>query len=117
MFRKTLAILLATTALSACGSRPENPVDYVTYRNAPLVKQVKNGMTLQQVNAIGGRPSTVVKLPRGGTCNNYILNREGHQQAYYVRFDASGRVDDKGFKTCAQRQKDDDAVDEVMPRA
>ena len=111
MYKQTLAILLATTALTACGSRPENPVDYVTYRDEPLVKQVENGMTMQRVIAIGGSPSTVIDLPHGGTCNNYILNRDGHQQPYYVRFDATGHVDAKGFKTCEQRQEDDKAVE------
>mgnify|MGYP000232643970 FL=1 len=113
MYKKTLAILLTTTALAACGSHPQNPVDYVTYRDQPLVKQVENGMTMQKVIAIGGSPSTVIDLPHGGTCNNYILNQEGHQQAYYVRFDATGHVDDKGFKTCEQRQVDDQAVEKA----
>mgnify|MGYP006168967881 CR=1 FL=1 len=90
--RLTLILLTALT-LAACGSRPENPVDYVTYRDEPLVKQVENGMTMQRVIAIGGSPSTVIDLPHGGTCNNYVLNREGHQQPYYVRFDATGHVD------------------------
>ncbi|RWU26380.1 osmotically-inducible lipoprotein OsmE [Pseudomonas alkylphenolica] len=113
MYKQTLAILLTTTALAACGSRPENPVDYVTYRDQPLVKQVENGMTMQRVIAIGGSPSSVIDLPHGGTCNNYILNQEGHQQAYYVRFDATGHVDAKGFKTCEQRQTDDQAVEKA----
>ncbi|WP_175654005.1 osmotically-inducible lipoprotein OsmE [Pseudomonas sp. Marseille-P9899] len=110
MYKHALAALLVSATLVGCSSRPENPVDYVTYREEPLVKQVENGMTMQRVIAIGGSPSTVIDLPHGGTCNNYILNREGHQQAYYVRFDATGHVDAKGFKTCEQREKDDQAV-------
>ncbi|MFF7105723.1 MULTISPECIES: osmotically-inducible lipoprotein OsmE [Pseudomonas] len=110
MYKQTLAILLASATLAACSSRPENPVDYVTYRDQPLVKQVENGMTMQKVIAIGGNPSNAIDLPHGGTCNDYILNRDGHQQAYYVRFDATGHVDAKGFKTCKQRQQDSDAA-------
>lgn len=110
MYKHVLAVLLAGATLAGCGSRPENPVDFVTYRNEPLVKQVENGQTMQRVIAIGGSPSTVIDLPHGGTCNNYVLNRDGHQQAYYVRFDATGHVDDKGFKTCEQRQKDEAAM-------
>lgn len=106
MYRKTLAILLASATLAACGSRPENPVDYVTYRDQPLVKQVEKGMTMQKVITIGGNPSKATDLPYGGTCNDYVLNHEGQQQAYYVRFDATGHVDDKGFKTCTQREED-----------
>ena len=110
MYKQTLAILLASATLAACGSRPENPGDYVTFREEPLVKQVENGMTMQKVIAIGGSPSTVIDLPHGGTCNDYILNRDGHQQPYYVRFDATGHVDAKGFKTCKQREEDSKAV-------
>ncbi|MBF8745969.1 osmotically-inducible lipoprotein OsmE [Pseudomonas putida] len=110
MYKQTLAVLLASATLAACGSRPENPVDYVTYRDEPLVKQVENGMTMQKVIAIGGSPSSATDLPHGGTCNDYILNRDGHQQPYYVRFDATGHVDAKGFKTCKQRQEDSDAA-------
>lgn len=65
MYKQTLAILLASATLAACGSRPENPVDYVTYRDEPLVKQVENGMTMQKVIAIGGSPSSVIDLPHG----------------------------------------------------
>ena len=110
MYKQTLAILLASATLVACGSRPENPVDYVTYRDELLVKQVEKGMTMQKVIAIGGSPSNVIDLPHGGTCNDYILNHDGHQQPYYVRFDATGHVDAKGFKTCKQREEDSDAV-------
>jgi len=110
MYKQTLAILLASATLAACGSRPENPVDYVTYRDEPLVKQVENGMTMQKVIAIGGSPSMVIALPNGGPCNAYILNRDGHQQPYYVRFDATGHVDAKGFKTCKQREEDKKAA-------
>ncbi len=106
MYKQTLAILLTGMTLAACSSRPENPVDYVTYRDQPLVKQVENGMTMQRVIAIGGSPSFVSDLPNGGTCNDYILNHEGQQQPYYVRFDATGHVDAKGFKTCKEREQD-----------
>ena len=110
MYKHALAALLASATLIGCSSRPENPVDHVTYRHEPLVKQVENGMTMQKVIAIGGSPSNVIDLPHGGTCNDYILNRDGKQQPYYVRFDATGHVDAKGFKTCKQRQEDSDAV-------
>ena len=34
-----------------------------------------------------------------------MLNKEGHQQPYYVSFSDAGRVDSKGFMTCEQWQK------------
>ncbi|AIR88266.1 osmotically-inducible lipoprotein OsmE [Pseudomonas cremoricolorata] len=106
MIKQTLALLLVGASLAACSSHPENPVDHVTYRNEPLVKHVKDGMTMQKVIAIGGSPSSVIDLPNGGTCNDYILNHEGQQQPYYVRFDVTGHVDAKGFKTCKQREEE-----------
>ncbi len=33
MYKQTLAILLASAALAGCSNRPENPVDYVTFRD------------------------------------------------------------------------------------
>jgi len=30
MYKQTLAILLASATLAACGSHPENPADYAT---------------------------------------------------------------------------------------
>jgi osmotically inducible lipoprotein OsmE len=107
MIKQSLAALFVLATVAGCSSTPQNPVDFVTYRNEPLVKQVEPGMTMQQVLTIGGNPSTVVAGTAGssaGTCNNYVLNREGHQQAYYVSFDSSGHVATKGFMTCEQRK-------------
>ncbi|QKZ02822.1 MULTISPECIES: osmotically-inducible lipoprotein OsmE [Pseudomonas] len=108
MYKQTLAAACVLASLAGCANtKVENPVDFVTYRNEPLVKQVDNGMTMQQVIAIGGTPSSVVDgngKTTAGTCNNYVLNTDGKQQAYYVSFDASGHVDSKGFMTCDQRK-------------
>ena len=112
MYKQSLAALFAMAALAGCASTTlQNPVDYATYRNEPLVKQVEDGMTEQQVLTIGGEPSTRVhRKVHPGTCNNYILNKEGHQQAYYVTFGANDRVDSKGFMTCEQREANERAM-------
>jgi osmotically inducible lipoprotein OsmE len=113
MFKQSLAAICILGSLAGCSTTPENPVDFVTYRNEPLVKQVETGMTMQQVITIGGSPSTVVDgtaTSAGGTCNNYILNKEGHQQPYYITFDASGHVDSKGFMTCDQHETNQKAM-------
>ncbi|MCY1390109.1 Osmotically-inducible lipoprotein E precursor [compost metagenome] len=104
MHKQTLAVLCLFTLLAGCSSKPQNPVDFVTFHDEPLVKQVEDGMTMQRVIAIGGTPSAMIDMQRGGTCNNYILNRDGHQQAYYVFFNESGLVASKGFMTCEQYQ-------------
>lgn len=103
MYKQTLAVLGATALVAGCAIKPENPVDYVTYRDQPLVKQVENGMTKQQVMTIAGPPSSVI-TGQDGSCNNYVLNLDGHQQVYYVNFDSSGHVDSKGFNTCEQHR-------------
>lgn len=112
MYKQSLAAVFAMAALAGCASTTvPNPVDYATYRNEPLVKQVDTGMTEQQVLTIGGEPSTRVhRKVHPGTCNNYVLNKEGHQQTYYVTFDANGRVDHKGFMTCDQREGNEKAM-------
>jgi osmotically inducible lipoprotein OsmE len=102
-----LAALSVLALAAGCSTTPQNPVDFYTYRDEPLVKQVEDGMTMQRVIAIGGTPSAMLDTPKGGTCNNYILNRDGHQQAYYIEFDVSGHVDSKGFMTCEQHQKNE----------
>ncbi len=102
--RALLPALLLT--LGGCAGTLENPVDYVTYREQPLVKQVEDGMSRQQVLAIGGPPSSEVKRSdAAGTSTNYELSHDAHQQLYYVSFDGRGRVDDKGFMSCAQREQ------------
>jgi len=105
MYKHTLAVLLVATATTGC-STMENPVDYATYRDEPLVRDVRRGMTRDEVLTIGGPPSSVVENSvTPGTCNNYILNVDGKEQPYYVNFDVDSRVEGKGFMTCEQNQK------------
>jgi osmotically inducible lipoprotein OsmE len=40
-----------------------------------------------------------------GTCNNYVLSKDGAKQVYYVSFNDIGKVDSKGFMTCEQHEK------------
>ncbi|WP_322977729.1 osmotically-inducible lipoprotein OsmE [Pseudomonas sp. C11] len=104
MYKRSLAVLTVAAVMSGC-STIENPVDYVTFRNEPLVKQVDHGMSKEQVLTLGGPPSSEVhNNVSGGTCNNYVLNVDGLEQPYYVDFDVNGRVDSKGFMSCAQHQ-------------
>ncbi|MGP0170879.1 osmotically-inducible lipoprotein OsmE [Pseudomonas sp. NCHU5208] len=104
MYKHSLAVLTVAATLGGC-STFENPVDYVTFSDEPLVKQVEDGMTQEQVRTIGGPPSSQEQNRyTGGTCNEYVLYAKGVEQPYYVNFDANGRVDSKGFMTCAQHQ-------------
>ncbi|BAP43101.1 osmotically-inducible lipoprotein OsmE [Pseudomonas sp. 21LCFQ02] len=112
MYKQILAASCVLATLAGCGSTTvQNPVDYVTYRDQPLVKQVENGMTRQQVLTIGGEPSTTVQRKvNPGTCNNYVLTKDGHQQVYHVSFNSDGRVVHKGFMTCEQREQNEKAM-------
>lgn len=41
MYKQSLAVVFALAALAGCTSTTlQNPVDYATYRNEPLVKQI-----------------------------------------------------------------------------
>lgn len=105
---KSHALILgcALATLAGCAGKMENPTDFYTYRDQPLVKQVEDGMTEKQVLAIGGPPSSSMRRRvNAGICNNYVLNQAGHQQVYHVSFDGSGRVEEKGFMTCEQREQ------------
>jgi osmotically inducible lipoprotein OsmE len=111
MYKKILAASCVLMTMVGCGSTTvQNPVDYVTYRDEPLVKRVEDGMTQQQVLAIGGEPSSrVQRKVNPGTCNNYVMTKDGHQQVYHVSFNSDGRVNHKGFMTCEQREENERA--------
>jgi|SRR5690606_27498190 len=105
MYKQTLAVLAVATAAAGC-STFENPTDYVTFRNEPLVAQVQDGMSREQVLTLGGPPSgEVANTTTTGICYNYVLNVDGNEQPYYVRFDGNDRVVSKGFMTCEQHEE------------
>ncbi len=102
---RTLIALTALATLAGCAAHTPNPIDYVVYHDEPLVRQVEDGMTREQVQTLGGPPSSSVqRVAHPGTCNNYVLEHDGAEQVYHVAFDAAGRVDDKGFMTCKQME-------------
>lgn len=111
MYKKILAASCVLMTMAGCGSTTvQNPVDYVTYRDEPLVKRVEEGMTQQQVLTIGGEPSSrIQRKVHPGTCNNYVMTKDGHQQVYHVSFNSDGRVTNKGFMTCEQREENERA--------
>ncbi|KPX34903.1 MULTISPECIES: osmotically-inducible lipoprotein OsmE [Pseudomonas syringae group] len=112
MYKKILAATFVLATMAGCSNTTvQNPVDYVTYRNEPLVKQVENGITRQQVRTIGGEPSTTIERKvNPGTCNNYVMYKDGHKQVYHVSFNSDGRVTNKGFMTCEQREQNEKAM-------
>ncbi|MFS7143064.1 osmotically-inducible lipoprotein OsmE [Pseudomonas aeruginosa] len=104
MYKQSLAALFVMATLAGCAStKVQNPVNYITFRNEPLVKDVEKGMSQQEVLRIGGTPSgTQKRLMKPGSCNSYILNKDGQQQPFNVSFDGSGKVDGSGFLSCSE---------------
>ncbi|MGP3594239.1 osmotically-inducible lipoprotein OsmE [Vagococcus sp. WN89Y] len=77
----------------------------------PVVKDVKKGMTRDQVMQIAGRPSSEVTMVHArGTCQTYILGqRNGKTETYFVALDETGRVLNSGYQTCAEYDTDPQA--------
>ncbi|KAF1071726.1 MAG: Osmotically-inducible putative lipoprotein OsmE [Pseudomonas citronellolis] len=98
-----VAALAVLSGCSTSSTQVQNPVNLVTYRDEPLVRDVRDGMTKAEVLRIGGQPSTEqARAVNPGTCNSYILNKEGREQPYYVSFDSQGKVDSTGFLSCSE---------------
>lgn len=106
MLRQLVTATLVAGALTGCASNMQNPMDRFTWRSEPLVKEVRKGMSQDRVLTVGGEPSRVhTRRSRPGVCHDYVLSRNGKEQLYHVSFDASGRVDGKGFLSCAQLEE------------
>ena len=57
MFKRTLFFITPLALLIGCSGNVQNPVDRITYRDEPLVRDVETGMTQARVLSIGGEPS------------------------------------------------------------
>lgn len=77
----------------------------------PVVKDVKKGMTREQVRQIAGQPSSEVTMVHArGTCQTYILGQRGNQiETYFVALDDAGRVMNSGYQSCAEYDTDPQA--------
>ena len=103
MYKQSLAALFVMATLAGCAStKVQNPVNYITFRNEPLVKDVERhepaGSPAHRRHAFRHQK----RLMKPGSCNSYILNKDGQQQPFYVSFDGSGKVDGSGFLSCSE---------------
>lgn len=75
-----------------------------SYVHKPVVSDVKKGMTKTQARAIGGIPATSSTMINArGTCDSYVLgNRDGKPINYFVSYDETGMVLNKGFQSCQE---------------
>ena len=67
MFMRALLLAAALGSMSGCATKIENPTDYITYRNEPLVRQVEEGMTRSR-----SRPSAVVRPPSSSAASTPV---------------------------------------------
>lgn len=74
----------------------------------PVVKDVKQGMSREQVMQIAGKPASEVSMIHArGTCQTYILGkRNGKIDTYFVALDDTGHVMNSGYQTCAEYDTD-----------
>lgn len=80
-----------------------------SYVTQPVVKNVKKGMTKQQVHTIAGNPSTDITMAHArGTCETYVLGKGANNQllTYFVSYTDAGRVMNYGFQSCAEYDTD-----------
>ncbi|MBZ6385331.1 MULTISPECIES: osmotically-inducible lipoprotein OsmE [Pantoea] len=103
-----IAAALTLVALSGCTAydRAES------YVSKPVVKDVKKGMTRDQVRQIAGPASTEITMVHArGTCQTYVLGeRDGKQQTYFVSYNDTGRVMNYGFQSCKEYDTDPQAA-------
>ncbi len=103
-----IAAALTLVALSGCTAydRAES------YVSKPVVKDVKKGMTRDQVRQIAGPASTEITMVHArGTCQTYVLGeRDGKPQTYFVSYSDTGRVMNYGFQSCKEYDTDPQAA-------
>ncbi|WP_165460976.1 osmotically-inducible lipoprotein OsmE [Atlantibacter sp.] len=95
------------TMLAGCTAY-DRTKDQVTQ---PVVKDVKKGMSREQVRQLAGQPSSEVSMIHArGTCQTYILGqRDGKTETYFVALDDTGHVMNSGYQTCAEYDTDPQA--------
>lgn len=78
----------------------------------PVVKDVKKGMSRDQVMQIAGKPSSEITMIHAkGTCQTYMLGqRDGKAETYFVALDNTGHVMNSGYQTCAEYDTDPQAA-------
>ncbi|MEH2921154.1 osmotically-inducible lipoprotein OsmE [Samsonia erythrinae] len=96
---KLLLCMAVTSAVLLAGCSAYNKAE--SYVNEPVVKDVKVGMTKQQVHQIAGGGTERPLVNAKGTCSDYLLkNRDGTAQNYFVSYNETGHVLNKGFQSC-----------------
>lgn len=110
--KKNIAGMLGAAAvlamLAGCTAYDRTKDQFTT----PVVKDIKKGMTREQVLQVAGRPSSEITMVHArGTCQTYVLGqREGKAETYFVALDDTGHVMNSGYQTCAEYDTDPQAA-------
>ena len=83
-----------------------------SYVTKPVVKDVKKGMTREQVRQLAGPASTEITMVHArGTCQTYVLGeRDGKNPDFTSSATAiTGRVMNYGFQSCKEYDTDPQA--------
>ncbi len=82
-----------------------------SYVTQPIVKNVKKGMTRDQVHQTGGRPASEISMIHAkGTCETYIIGEsKGKPLTYFVSYNDTGHVMNYGFQSCTEYDTDPQA--------
>ncbi len=93
------AALLSLLAGCTADDRHKNVV------TEPMVKDVKKGMSRDQVMQLAGKSSydEVSMIHAKGTCQTYILGESnGKIDTYFVALNDTGHVMNSGYQTCTE---------------
>ncbi|MEA1064893.1 osmotically-inducible lipoprotein OsmE [Erwinia sp. HR93] len=103
-FAGVMATAAVLTMLAGCTAYDRTKDQFTQ----PVVKDVKKGMTREQVRQIAGQPSSEVSMVHArGTCQTYILGQRGQKiETYFVALDDTGHVVNSGYQTCAEYDTD-----------
>lgn len=109
MKKMTGLLLAGVTAafLSGCTTYHQ-AASFVTQ---PVVKDVKKGMTRDQVHQKAGTPASVITMIHArGVCETYIIgSNEGKPLTYFVSYNDANRVMNYGFQSCTEYDTDPQA--------
>ncbi len=107
-FAGILSAAAVMTMLAGCTAYDRTKDQVAT----PVVKDVKKGMSRQQVQQVAGKPSSEVTMIHArGTCQTYILGqRDGKTETYFVALDDTGHVMNSGYQSCAEYDTDPQAA-------
>ncbi len=100
-----LVAIIGAILLSGCTTYKKAE----SYLTEPVVKNVKKGMSRQQVHTIAGQPATRINMTFArGSCETYVIGEDANKKplTYFVSYTEGGHVLNYGFQSCADYDSD-----------